>query len=117
MGDAAIPTVILCGGRGTRISDVNPLVPKPMLPIGNRPVLWHVMKLYAAHGHTDFVLALGWLGDVIRDFFLHFDARLSDFTLEIGKPDSIQFLDPIPETGWRVTCIDRDRRAPAGPVR
>lgn len=78
-----LPTIILCGGRGTRISDVDPTLPKPMLPIGGRPVLWHVMSIYARHGHRDFVLALGWLGDQIRRW-----------TTEHQEP------------GWRVTCED-----------
>ncbi len=55
----SIPTVILCGGKGTRISEYNPTLPKPLVPVGNRPILWHIMKIYAAYGHTDFVLALG----------------------------------------------------------
>ena len=88
-GRRSIPTVILCGGRGTRISEVNPLLPKPMLPIGGRPILWHLMKLYAAQGHVDFVLALGWLGQEIRSFFLNYQALTSDFTMEIGAPGSI----------------------------
>lgn len=123
------PTIILCGGRGTRISEVNPLLPKPMLPIGERPMLWHIMKTYAAHGHSDFVLALGWLGDEIRRYFLHFHALTSDFTIELGKPDQIEYLRSTDEAEWRVTCVDtgldaltgtRVRRAsrhlPDGPI-
>lgn len=106
---APIPTVILCGGRGTRITEVNPLVPKPMLPVGGRPILWHLMKVYACQGHTDFVLALGWLGDEIRRFFLHYEALTCDFTVELGREDSIEFLNRHPETGWRVTCVDTGR--------
>jgi glucose-1-phosphate cytidylyltransferase len=101
-----VPTVILCGGRGTRISEVNSLVPKPMLPIGSRPILWHIMKIYAAHGYSDFVLALGWLGDEIRRFFLQYQALTCDFTIDLGRPDQIQFLNGHPEATWRVTCMD-----------
>jgi glucose-1-phosphate cytidylyltransferase len=82
-----VPAIILCGGRGTRISGVNPALPKPLLPIGERPMLWHIMKTYAAHGHRDFVLALGWLGEEIRRYFLAFE----------GADD---------EPAWRVTCVD-----------
>jgi glucose-1-phosphate cytidylyltransferase len=103
---ADVPTIILCGGRGTRISEVNPLLPKPMLPIGQRPMLWHIMKTYASHGHTDFVLALGWLGDEIRRYFLHFHALTSDFTIELGKPDQITYLRSSDESDWRVSCVD-----------
>ena len=55
MGASEIPTIILCGGRGTRISEVDPTIPKPLIPVGGRPVLWHIMKVYAEHGATDFV--------------------------------------------------------------
>lgn len=126
---AEVPTIILCGGRGTRISEVNPLLPKPMLPVGERPALWHIMKTYAAHGHHDFVLALGWLGDEIRRYFLHFHALTSDFAIELGKPHQIEYLRRSEEADWRVSCIDtgldaltgtRVRRAsrhlPEGPV-
>jgi glucose-1-phosphate cytidylyltransferase len=106
MSDNTIPTVILCGGRGTRISEVNSLVPKPMLPIGGRPILWHIMKIYAAQGYSDFVLALGWLGDEIRRFFLQYQALTCDFTIDLGHPNEIQFLNGHPEAAWRVTCID-----------
>ncbi len=106
MSSGAVPTVILCGGRGTRISEVNPLVPKPMLPIGGRPILWHIMKIYAAFGHTDFVLALGWLGEEIRRFFLQYQALTCDFTIELGRPAHIEYLNGHPEEGWRVTCVD-----------
>ncbi len=111
---ASVPTVILCGGRGTRISEVNPLVPKPMLPIGDRPILWHIMKMYASHGYTDFVLALGWLGDEVRRFFLQYQALTCDFTIELGHPDQIEFLNGHPEEDWRVSCIDTGAEALTG---
>lgn len=102
----SIPTIILCGGRGTRISEVNPLLPKPLLPIGDRPVLWHIMKVYATHGHTDFVLALGYLGEEIKRFFLQYHALTSDFAMKLGQPESVEFLSPNPERDWRVACVD-----------
>lgn len=102
----SVPTIILCGGRGTRIREAGPEVPKPMLPIGGRPILWHVMKLYAAHGHCDFVLALGYLAEVIKEFFLHYEALTRDFTIELGRPGEISYLHDHPETGWRITCVD-----------
>jgi glucose-1-phosphate cytidylyltransferase len=129
MSTDAVPTLILCGGRGTRISEMNPAMPKPMLPIGGRPILWHIMKLYASHGFTEFTLALGWLGEEIRRFFLQYEALTCDFTIELGRHDRIAFLNGHPEEGWRVTCIDtgvdaltgtRVRRAtrhlPDGPI-
>jgi glucose-1-phosphate cytidylyltransferase len=102
---AEVPTIILCGGRGTRISEVNPLLPKPMLPVGERPMLWHIMKTYAAHGHQDFVLALGWLGEEIRRYFLHFHALTSDFTIELGKPDQKVLVGWWVVGGWGVWWV------------
>ena len=103
---SSVPVVILCGGKGSRIREAGPLVPKPMLTIGDRPILWHIMKLYGAHGFTEFVLALGYLGDVIRTFVLHYEALTRDFTLEFGKPDGIQYLQDQSELGWRVSCVE-----------
>jgi glucose-1-phosphate cytidylyltransferase len=101
-----LPTVILCGGFGTRISEYNPTIPKPLVPIGNRPILWHIMKIYATYGYLDFVLALGWLGDEIRRFFLQYEALTRDFTIELGTKSRLEFLHEQPEEGWRVTCVD-----------
>jgi glucose-1-phosphate cytidylyltransferase len=101
-----IPTIILCGGRGVRMGDLGSEVPKPMLPIGGRPILWHLMKLYAAQGHSDFVLALGHMAEVVKRFFLQYEALTCDFSLELGRPDSISFLQGHPESGWKITCVD-----------
>lgn len=101
-----VPTIILCGGRGMRIREVSATLPKPMVPIGNRPVLWHIMKIYATFGQTEFVLALGWLGEAIKEFFLHYEAMTCDFQIELGKPNGISFLGSHPEQGWRVSCVD-----------
>ncbi|MEY2423406.1 MAG: glucose-phosphate cytidylyltransferase [Acidimicrobiaceae bacterium] len=114
MGHGGVPTVILCGGRGSRISDVNPMVPKPLLPIGGRPVLWHIMKIYATAGHTEFVLALGHLGDQIRRYVLDYEALTCDFSIELGVPNSIEFHRAHPEKGWRVSCIDTGAETQTG---
>jgi glucose-1-phosphate cytidylyltransferase len=103
---AAVPTIILCGGRGSRIADAYPLLPKPLVPVGGRPILWHIMKIYAAAGYRDFALALGWMGDEIRRFFLHYEALTSDFRIELGTGGSIEFLDDHPDQGWKITCLD-----------
>jgi glucose-1-phosphate cytidylyltransferase len=107
-------TIILCGGRGSRISDYDPTIPKPLVPIGNRPILWHIMKIYAAHGHEEFVLALGWMGDEIRRFFLHYDAMTRDFTINLGAPRDLEFLNDHPEGGWKVTCRETGRDSLTG---
>ena len=109
-----VPTIILCGGRGTRITESDPTVPKPLVKIGGKPILWHIMKIYASHGHTDFVLALGWLGEEIRRFFLQYEAMTRDFTVELGAPGRIEYLGDHPETGWRVTCRDTGTDALTG---
>ncbi len=96
------------------MGELNSPRPKPMLPIGDRPILWHIMKIFAAQGHTEFVLALGWLGDEIKRFFLDYEAMTCDFTIELGKPDGIELLNHHPEHGWRVTCVNTGRDALTG---
>lgn len=84
---ARIPVVILAGGLGTRLREETEIKPKPMVEIGGRPILWHIMKIYAAFGCREFVIALGYKGDVIKDFFLHYRERMAGLTisLEAGR--------------------------------
>ena len=82
--------VILAGGYGTRIRDVADNIPKPMIPIGPYPILWHIMKTYAHFGHQDFVICLGYKGEIIKDFFLNYEARTKDFTISLGKQNVIE---------------------------
>ena len=107
-------TVILCGGYGTRIRDVANGLPKPMVPIGERPILWHIMQSYAAAGHRDFVLCLGYKGEVIKDYFLNYQARTSDFTITLGEHRSIEYHSAHAESGWRVTLVDTGLDAMTG---
>ena len=79
-------TVILCGGMGARLKEETEYRPKPMVHLGNRPVLWHIMKIYAHYGHTDFVLPLGYKGDVIKEYFCHYEMMNADITVFIAKP-------------------------------
>ena len=97
-------TVILCGGLGTRLSEETHLKPKPMVEIGGHPILWHIMKIYERHGLTDFLLALGYKGDVIKDFFLNYHARLSDLTVHL-KSGQVDYENPTAED-WRISLID-----------
>lgn len=97
-------TVILCGGLGTRLSEETQLRPKPMVEIGGRPILWHIMKIYERHGVTDFMLALGYKGEVIKDYFLNYHARQSDLTVEL-KGGRVDYTNPTAED-WRVSLID-----------
>src|SRR6187551_3293378 len=84
-------TVILCGGLGTRLREETEYRPKPMVSIGGRPILWHIMKTYAAHGHKEFVLCLGYKGEIIREFFLNYHAMTSDLTLRLGRTPALEY--------------------------
>ena len=106
--------VILCGGRGTRIQDVSEILPKPMLPIGKRPILWHIMKIYAQYGIKDFVLCLGYKGWLIKEFFLNYRAKIADVSLTLGEHNSLQFYDSTDEADWRVTLVETGEAAQTG---
>jgi glucose-1-phosphate cytidylyltransferase len=97
-------TVILCGGLGTRLTEETQLKPKPMVDIGGRPILWHIMKIYERYGFNDFMLALGHKGEVIKDYFLHYHARQSDLTVRL-KSGEVDYSNPTAED-WRVSLID-----------
>jgi glucose-1-phosphate cytidylyltransferase len=107
-------TVILCGGQGTRIRDVSSDVPKPMLPIGGRPILWHIMKIYAAAGHQDFVLCLGYKAHVIKEFFLNYQAYTNDLTVTLGQDKAVEYHSDHDETGWQITLADTGIEAMTG---
>lgn len=109
-----IKAVILCGGQGTRIRDASDVVPKPMLPIGGKPILWHIMKLYAHHGITDFVLCLGYKGWAIKEFFLQYLAMTSDVTVRLGSGTQVDYHHRLDETGWNVTLADTGEHAQTG---
>ncbi|HEY8942752.1 MAG TPA: sugar phosphate nucleotidyltransferase, partial [Polyangiaceae bacterium] len=98
--------VILCGGQGTRIRGVDEVLPKPMLPIGERPIVWHIMKTYAHYGVEDFVLCLGYKSWMFKEWFLNYRAMLTDITLDLASPNDIEFASgPGPEN-WRVTLAE-----------
>lgn len=103
MPETNVPVIILCGGKGTRMGDRT--VPKPLVEIGGRPVLWHVMKIYAAQGFKDFVLALGYGSDQIKRYFLEYDWQSRDFTLALGD-GGIHYLTPNDVAGWRITFAE-----------
>jgi glucose-1-phosphate cytidylyltransferase len=97
--------VLFCGGLGTRLREYSETVPKPMVNIGYRPMLWHVMKYYAHWGHTDFILCLGYRGDVIKQYFLDYEECLSnDFVLSRGGEDIRLFSSDIAD--WKITFVD-----------
>ena len=95
--------VILCGGKGTRLREETEFRPKPMVPIGNRPILWHIMKSYAHYGHREFILCLGYKGDMIKDYFRNYLWHTCDTTLRLGREPAVQFHDRHDEEDWSVT--------------
>src|SRR6266566_3188236 len=101
-----VQAMILCGGLGTRLREETEVRPKPMVEIGGRPILWHIMKLYAHYGLTDFVLCLGYKGYQIKDFFLNYEARMKDFTVRLGTPPAVEFHGAHAEEGWSVTLAE-----------
>jgi glucose-1-phosphate cytidylyltransferase len=106
--------VILCGGYGTRIRDVADNVPKPMIQIGGYPILWHIMKYYAQWRHREFVLCLGYKGQVIKDFFLNYEAHTKDFTISLGNVREIKYHNSHTESDWGVTLAETGLEAMTG---
>ncbi len=106
-----IPVVILCGGQGTRMRG-NTLTKKELVKIGGRPVIWHVMRIFSAHGHNRFILTLGFQADQIRRYFLEYEAMHRDFSVQLGKPDNhwnqpqIEFHNAVDHPPWEVTLVD-----------
>ena len=98
--------VLLAGGLGTRMREETEYKPKPMVEVGGKPVLWHLMKSFAAHGHTEFIVCTGYRGDVIKDYFLNYDARTNDFTVHLGNQSHIEVHGNHSESNWRVTVAD-----------
>jgi len=101
-----IPVLILCGGQGTRFREKTDMLPKPMISIGERPILWHIMQIYSAAGFKNFVLALGYKGNVIKDYFLNYHAMSSDFTIDLKNPDSLHFHNDVNTEDWKVTLVN-----------
>jgi glucose-1-phosphate cytidylyltransferase len=109
--------VILCGGQGTRIREASEVLPKPMLPVGGKPIVWHIMKGLAASGITEFVLCLGYKGWVIKEFFVNYQAMTSDITVTLGHPGSVEFHSERADEPWKVTLAETgENTATAGRV-
>jgi glucose-1-phosphate cytidylyltransferase len=107
-----VKVVLFCGGLGTRLRDYSESVPKPMVPIGYRPLLWHVMKYYAHFGFKDFVLALGYQADIVKDYFLHYDEAISnDFVLRGGRDVQLLHTDMH---DWQIVFVDTGLTANIG---
>jgi glucose-1-phosphate cytidylyltransferase len=96
--------VVLAGGRGSRLEEETVARPKPMVEIGGRPILWHIMSIYASHGFSDFVVACGYKGEVIKDYFHNYVVRTSDYVVDFGT-GKLELLSPD-RPAWRVAVID-----------
>lgn len=108
-------TVILCGGYGTRIRDVADDIPKPMIPIGGKPIIWHIMKTYATFGYTDFILCMGYKSEVIKDFFINYELRSADVTIKLGKrSEQIVSETSHDEDGWEITLAETGIKSMTG---
>lgn len=104
--------ILLAGGFGTRLSEYTDAIPKPMVTIGGRPILWHIMRTYAHFGHKDFYVALGYKAEVVKEYFLHYRSLHSDFTVDLSTgavtPHQTDLAD------WRVTLVDTGSESMTG---
>jgi glucose-1-phosphate cytidylyltransferase len=97
--------IILCGGMGTRLREETEYKPKPMVEIGGKPILWHIMKHYSFYGYNDFILALGYKGDVIRDYFINYYKYNRDFTVDLSSGD-LKIENEGSRNNWKVTLVE-----------
>jgi glucose-1-phosphate cytidylyltransferase len=98
--------VILCGGMGTRLKEETVYIPKPMVLIGNRPILWHIMKIYSHYGFNDFVICLGYKGNMIKEYFYNYDMINNDFTIQLNSEKKIDIHRNDNYEDWKVTLVD-----------
>src|SRR5450759_4303197 len=107
-----VKAVILAGGRGTRISEESHLKPKPMIEIGGKPILWHIMKLYSHHQITDFVICLGYKGYIIKEYFANYFLHMSDVTIDMAD-NTMQVHEKNAEP-WKVTLVETGEATQTG---
>lgn len=105
--------VILSGGKGTRLREETEYRPKPMVQIGNRPILWHIMKIYAYYGFKDFIICLGYKGNMIKEYFLNYEMMNNDFTIQLGKNKKIDVHGNNNED-WNVSLVDTGEESLTG---
>ena len=98
--------IILCGGMGTRLKEETEYKPKPLVEIGGKAILWHIMKLYDHYGYRDFILALGYKGNIIRNYFLNYYFYNNDFTVNLGNKNKIKVHSSLNENDWNVTLVE-----------
>lgn len=109
------PVVILCGGLGTRLKEETEYKPKPMVNIGNKPILWHIIKIYSSYGFKEFILCLGYKGYLIKEYFYNYEILNNDFTVELGKNNNrILTHNTHSEEGLQITLVDTGEKALKG---
>jgi glucose-1-phosphate cytidylyltransferase len=106
--------VILCGGVGTRIKEETEFKPKPIVKIGDKPILWHIMKIYAYYGYKDFILALGYKGEMIKEYFYHYQIMNNNFTINLGNKNKIEIHNENNAEDWNITMVDTGKNALKG---
>jgi len=106
--------VILCGGKGTRLREETEFRPKPMVQVGSKPILWHIMKIYANYNHKDFVICLGYKGEMIKEYFLNYEMMNNDFTIPLGNRANIKIHGGHQENDWNVTLADTGEESQTG---
>jgi glucose-1-phosphate cytidylyltransferase len=111
---SGMKVVILCGGQGTRLREETEYRPKPLVDVGGRPILWHIMKSYAHYGFQDFVLCLGYRGQMIKEYFLNYEAMNNDFTICLGKQHRIEYHGAHREQNFCVTLAETGADAMTG---
>ncbi len=101
----ALPVIIFCGGRGTRMQGDTP-TKKELVEVGGRPIIWHVMKIYAAYGHTHFIFTLGHQANEVKRYFIEYEAMRCDITVRLGRSNGVIYHRPDTEEDWKVTLAD-----------
>ncbi|MBI9072773.1 MAG: glucose-1-phosphate cytidylyltransferase [Melioribacteraceae bacterium] len=110
-----ISVIILCGGQGTRLREETEYKPKPMVEIGGKPILWHIMKIYSFYGFNNFILALGYKGYLIKNYFLNYKYYNNDFTLDMGKNGfTLHEKNGTSEKNWTITFVDTGENSMTG---
>lgn len=112
--DTEIPVVILCGGQGTRLREETERVPKPLVDIGGRPILWHIMKVYGHYGFSRFVLCLGYKSWDIKEYFLRYREHQTDFTIRLGDANQPRLHNHLDVEDWEITCAETGLYAATG---
>ncbi|KJR41808.1 glucose-1-phosphate cytidylyltransferase [Candidatus Magnetoovum chiemensis] len=106
IGESIMQVIILCGGKGTRLREETEIRPKPMVEIGDKPILWHIMKIYSYYGFNEFILALGYKKEVIKSYFYNYRVVSNDFTITLDCDTRPIVHSSSDESNWKITCVD-----------